>query len=589
MSSPRFHLVLVALLLVASCSDAPAPEPKRSEPTGKELRRFQINLDFGVDRGQSFGSVFELTDRDGRVIGGAGFTDVYNSYFRTDRYKLQFYIKPVVNPDSFAIERIAHSEKNAGAYLFDLDDTLYAWMGDGRPIKELRMNSSHLKNSNQFGSNVVTLGAGVMNVAGKRLSFFNGGVQYDGKAVVKSPKQGRYSKFYYAEGHLFFYHRDVESTKICAVKWEPGYNIPVDVSAGSVVKTAYRKTSCFSWGQHRGRVVTVGNYGGIYTFVDDGWVTELAGSDQASYQIYSMMNFDGRSYMAQYPTGNLFQYEKGEPKHLIGWPPVMEGVSRDAREAQTLGIYRGDLMVGVWPWAELWRLEKGSPTWKFMGRGFTHPRVPLRKAYMVFEPWLQNNRGFYLAGFMLVVAMVMGGMGRRRNKMSLRWASLLPVVIAISVVVLTSMCNAERRRILPVHPYESDAERYGFVLNHWGQRITGMVPMGEYLYVSTSSKGVDEWKSECDFLNEAQRQEYGAILKMHMEGVLSVPVKWATETTTLEIRIHDDHFVMLQDGRELGRAAISPTTARQVVGARAKLGSGVFGRSGVATLEWNSP
>jgi len=58
-----------------------------------------------------------------------------------------------------------------------------------------------------------------------------------------------------------------------------------------------------------------------------------------------------------------------------GWPPVLEGVSDRAREAQTTVIYGGDLMVGVWPWGEVWRYNPDSCGWNFMRRMFTHPEL----------------------------------------------------------------------------------------------------------------------------------------------------------------------------------------------------------------------
>jgi len=36
-------------------------------------------------------------------------------------------------------------------------------------------------------------------------------------------------------------------------------------------------------------------------------------------------------------------------------------------------IYRGELLVGVWPWSELWRLNPDSQSWTMMQRMFTHP------------------------------------------------------------------------------------------------------------------------------------------------------------------------------------------------------------------------
>ena len=42
----------------------------------------------------------------------------------------------------------------------------------------------------------------------------------------------------------------------------------------SSITCRYPRTNLLSWGQHQGRVVTVGNYGGIYTFVDGKWIEE---------------------------------------------------------------------------------------------------------------------------------------------------------------------------------------------------------------------------------------------------------------------------------------------------------------------------
>ncbi|MCA9096028.1 MAG: hypothetical protein KDA68_21255, partial [Planctomycetaceae bacterium] len=46
---------------------------------------------------------------------------------------------------------------------------------------------------------------------------------------------------------------------------------------------------------------------------------------------------------------------------------------RNAREAQTLAIYNGDIYCGVWPWAELWRYDGAK--WKFVQRMFEHPSL----------------------------------------------------------------------------------------------------------------------------------------------------------------------------------------------------------------------
>ena len=45
----------------------------------------EVEIDFGEDRGQSFGNLFEFVNAEGTVVGGAGFVAVYNTRFRNDR------------------------------------------------------------------------------------------------------------------------------------------------------------------------------------------------------------------------------------------------------------------------------------------------------------------------------------------------------------------------------------------------------------------------------------------------------------------------------------------------------------------------
>ena len=105
------------------------------------------------------------------------------------------------------------------------------------------------------------------------------------------------------------------------------------------------------------------------------WRTLLLPELGVSYQLYSTMMFHDRLLMGQYPTGRIFQYDGTEITDQSGWPPVPEGVSPNAREAQTTAIYGGDVFVGVWPWGELWRYNRDSDTWAFTQRMFDHPAL----------------------------------------------------------------------------------------------------------------------------------------------------------------------------------------------------------------------
>ena len=65
---------------------------------------FKVETDRGTDRGQSFGSLFEVTSEDGSLVIGAGFQNVYNTRNRADRHSLQFFVRPVDGQREFVVQ-----------------------------------------------------------------------------------------------------------------------------------------------------------------------------------------------------------------------------------------------------------------------------------------------------------------------------------------------------------------------------------------------------------------------------------------------------------------------------------------------------
>ena len=82
-----------------------------------------VELQFGEDRGQAFGNLFEWVNDAGEVVGGAGFLDVYNTRFRNDRYKVQFYVRPAqrIKP---TISRHPIPARHTGLFIFDTNNTI---------------------------------------------------------------------------------------------------------------------------------------------------------------------------------------------------------------------------------------------------------------------------------------------------------------------------------------------------------------------------------------------------------------------------------------------------------------------------------
>jgi len=175
-------------------------------------------------------------------------------------------------------------------------------------------------------------------------------VKYNGRTVLSPPREGSYELFFYANGYLCFYHvnrgdngyRPYENdsdgfSKLYACPWTVD-QARVDLSAATVLTLPVVGETTFAWGQLGDQVVTGSNIGGFYVFEKDSWQMLLPPKLGVSYQLYSTMMFHDRLLMGQYPSGRIFQYDGKQISDMPGWPPVLDGVSASAREAQTTVI-----------------------------------------------------------------------------------------------------------------------------------------------------------------------------------------------------------------------------------------------------------
>lgn len=474
-------------------------------------------IDFGKDVGQNWGTLFEARDAEGRGVLGAGFTGVYNTAFRMDRYTLQFFLRD--DESEMKFETLPPSTEDGGSYLFDLDGRVYACSYHrDRTARVWDREAGAWQVDGRFGADEIASGEGMMRVGGKVLQFKGGEAWYDGERVLAKPASGYYHHFYYALGYLTFFsvNEAVEkpSTRLYAVPWVPGDGA-VDLNRSVVLDLKYHRETPFAIGQLGDEIVNSSNMGGIYAFDGARWKVLRASLEGVSFQLYSMLNWYDKLLMAQYPTGNLFLYDGKEVRHLKDWPPVMPGVSDRVREAQTTGFYGGDLYVGVWPWAELWRYDAHGDHWRFVKRMFRRPPI-------------------------------------------------------------TDEMN---------HPWEDRVVAYNenrdgdVVINEWGQRVTGLAPMGDALYLSVSAKGCPDRDMRLGFLRDDEVwNEYRVVHRAKKPGHVSVPVAWREDPTTLVFTVGEAEISIRQDGELLGSAPIRRKRAEQVAGnAEIQWEYGMFG------------
>jgi hypothetical protein len=335
--------------------------------------RLTARIDLGKDLGQNFGTLFEARNGHGRLVFGAGFPGAYNTRYRMDRFAVQFFIRPGGDAARPVMKTLPRPSLDAGTYIFNLDGRLYSF-AEGQD-RQLRVWNETRQN---WGPEPEPL-PHRMRIGRGFFIFTDQGAEYDGKSVLSKPAEGQYHNFYYAGGRLFFYHThrvgEGGYTRIYACPWQLADRRAANLEHAIALSTQIPGEVSFCWGQLGPKVLTVSNYGGIYVFDGKAWSVLREPLKGVSYQVYSALNYYDSLLLGQYPTGELFEYNGRQLRHLKGWPPRIAGVSSNAREAQTMAIYGGDLFVGVWPWGELWRYDRDEQRWTSMGRMFTHPSV----------------------------------------------------------------------------------------------------------------------------------------------------------------------------------------------------------------------
>jgi len=65
-------------------------------PNSEEAAQYTVtvSVDFGRDIGQNHGTLFEMIDGHQNVVAGAGFLGAYNTFVRSNRVALNFFLRP---------------------------------------------------------------------------------------------------------------------------------------------------------------------------------------------------------------------------------------------------------------------------------------------------------------------------------------------------------------------------------------------------------------------------------------------------------------------------------------------------------------
>ncbi len=369
----------------------------RADESSADRRLIRTAFDLSQDAGQSLGSLFEVRGADGRVLAGAGFLNSYNTQDRSDRRMLHVYAR-TTRPTPFHLAPLPRPTSEAGTYLYGYRGGLFSFSRSSLDRVLRRWNSEQ-----QMWSIEQSTPALAIEVQGRPMNANGNQILYDKKCVLECPEdQGTIGEWYYNAGVLIVrsFKTDATTTPgaLVAFRWNPG-DSQLHWKEGKSIPLTHPTEFIYSYGQlGRGanhQIFAASNRGTVLLFRNGSWES-VRESDGRSFQVYCALNYRDRLLVGQYPTGQLLELSDGKLELLPDSPPVMPGVSRNAREAQSITIFGGDMIVGVWPWGEVWRRNENGGDWEFLQRVFTHPAPtdqtthPYEKETMALDPVLNR-------------------------------------------------------------------------------------------------------------------------------------------------------------------------------------------------------
>jgi hypothetical protein len=185
-------------------------------------------------------------------------------------------------------------------------------------------------------------------------------VTYDGQAILALPNAS--AAAYYAEGLIL----STTDGHLDRASWRPGQAAELGVSI-----TLRAQEFIYAFSSHQGKFQAATNHGRVLEFassVDD----PVIFYDHLGDQFYATINYNGDLFFGDYPAGVLYRLDQSNLVQLAAFPPRPAAANERVREAQTALIHAGGLVVGVWPWGELWQYDGSFWT---CTRMFTAPAI----------------------------------------------------------------------------------------------------------------------------------------------------------------------------------------------------------------------
>jgi hypothetical protein len=382
--------------------------------------RLQMNVDFGHDTGQSLGTLFEAFDSDGKVICGAGFNSTHQTRVTMNNRVLEFFCRS--EDDNIKVVDLGNPDINSSRpRLYQYDDQLIDLASNRVYISGVKWQDYSQESDYQQILNIQI-------IHNDPLFFLRIGDRIDAtyRGVTLASIKGDPKATLFYNNRIFIAARDYESgdNYVYYFDWNP-YDVKYSTNPmieQIILPENYRDV--YAMYGYQDRVLIAGSSSSIIELRDreikitqpDALLKKYV-YDIKKSEAYSFINYFGKLLIGHFPTGFLLEYSPEGLKTLRNYPPLAEGQWHDGdvyyREAQALSIYGGELYVGMYPWGQVWRLNRDANQWDYIrlfdSPPFTSVKYPyFRECYI----WDWAQRIDYLTPFNGSLIAGMGSMGQ---------------------------------------------------------------------------------------------------------------------------------------------------------------------------------
>lgn len=323
------------------------------------------------------GSLFEFRDSNNNII-GAGFQNSYSTYLRGKRRILNFFIASPKRPLTHEIlpHPFAEYSKNKFQIAYNtrltvLSNKLIAFpQHSSSTSKILERGRWKKKPSFALEDNEIR---GIRIIDGRDVLFAKDSILVNREIIFKQ-KLTNNSYFYDRELIIFSLNEVNNESTIYRCDWNPSKKLNIDecmhFKLGKAQGSAYailRFNEELMFATSRGNIFRLRK-----NLLEKIFDREVLGPN-VSWQAYSFLEWYEKILIGQYPSGSLFGYDGKTIEPFQPDIPAISGAKKNQREAQTISVFAGELYVGVWPWGELWKLNRFSTKWELVERLFTDP------------------------------------------------------------------------------------------------------------------------------------------------------------------------------------------------------------------------